>query len=100
MEAKRFVIDSICGTNPINRGFFVPLDEKTQCHHCKDTFFVMHPTTQGRYWCAQCYIKTYCNVDKLNDGFIIRQKNSSKILFQHPPIIENVGSAGQSEIHN
>lgn len=101
MEAERFVINSVCGNNPINKGFFVPLDEKTHCHHCKDFFYIMHPTTQGRFWCPQCYIKNYCNIERSGSDFIIIQKKSSKILYQYSPITENVEtSTRNTEIHN
>jgi len=82
MEAKRLVINSLCGENPITRGFFVPLEDKSSCYHCKKEYFVMHPTTQGRYWCADCYVKTYCHIINTKDGFIIKLKNPSKILYQ------------------
>lgn len=92
MEAKRFILESICGNNPHNRGFFVHLEQKNCCHHCGDTFYVMHPTTNGRFWCGMCYVKTYCTITHSDEGFIIRNKNSSKILFQSFPIIEKTNN--------
>ena len=99
MEAKYLVINSLRGENPVTRGFFVPLEQKTPCYHCKDEFYVMHHTTQGRFWCATCYVKKYCHIIRKGEDFTIKMKNPPKILMQSFPITEK-DELNQSDVSN
>ena len=88
MEVSQFVIGTVTGLNQLAPKFFVEVEGDSSCTNCNEQFTYMHPTSTGRMWCADCYVKRYCDIDRKEKGFQIVTKKSGQILFSSFPIIE------------
>ena len=88
MEVSKFTIDTVTGFNQLVPKFFVEVEGDIACAKCNESFNYMHPTSTGRMWCADCYVKMYCDIERKEKGFQIVTKKSGQLLYSSFPIIE------------
>lgn len=78
----KFVIESLAGQCPLNRGFFQCNEEEKNCCKCAEKNYVTKNTLKYN-WCPHCYVKQYCRLIFEKDGFIIMNKISGRLLFNN-----------------